>query len=151
MRVGFLHFIGQHRVDHYLACRFYYAYCQIQLLFHLLMDCIYSADCMTRKVCIWRNNMLLNILHDMPCWLRPSPQIQRRHRTLSKYTSPLACQVCHDIYHRYKFSLFCVAMVVKMLVFAVFQGPSLQNSRILCSDAFGTQIVMWGCMSWWVW
>ena len=34
-----------------------------------------------------------------------------------------------------------------MLVFAVFQGPSLQNSRILCSDAFGTQIVMWGCMS----
>ena len=52
MRVGFLHFIGQHRVDHYLACRFYYAYCQIQLLFHLLMDCIYRADCMTRKVCV---------------------------------------------------------------------------------------------------
>lgn len=54
MRVGFLHFIGQHRVDHYLACRFYYAYCQIQLLFPLLMDCVYSADCMTRKVCISR-------------------------------------------------------------------------------------------------
>ena len=30
------------------------------------------------------------------------------------------CLVYVDMYHRYKFSSFCVAMVVKMLVFAVF-------------------------------